>query len=259
MLTGEAKVESAVEAMKRGACHHHSKPFPLAKLEERCLKAAERGALRRENLRWKGLAARTQSAPKLIGDSPEMRQVYRLIERVGPTDAPVLIQGETGTGKELTARAIQRGSRRIDQPFVTVNCAALPEQLVESELFGHEKGAFTGAFQSRPGLLEIADQGTLFIDEIGELPPSVQPKLLRLLEDGSLRRVGASQERRVNVRIIAATNRDLAEEVRENRFREDLLDRINVMAITLSPLRAHRAHRADIPLLIRHFLPREWQ
>ena len=125
-----------------------------------------------------------------------------------------------------------------------------------------KRGAFTGAFQSRPGLLEIADQGTLFIDEIGELPPSVQPKLLRLLEDGSLRRVGASQERRVNVRIIAATNRDLAEEVRENRFREDLLDRINVMAITLSPLRAHRAHRAhraDIPLLIRHFLPREWQ
>ena len=128
---------------------------------------------------------------------------------------------------------------------MTVNCAALPEQLVESELFGHEKGAFTGAFQSRPGLFEIADQGTLFIDEIGELPPSVQPKLLRVLEDGSLRRVGASQERRVNVRIIAATNRDLAEEVRENRFREDLLDRINVMAITLSPLRAHRAHRAS--------------
>ena len=125
-----------------------------------------------------------------------------------------------------------------------------------------KRGAFTGAFQSRPGLFEIADQGTLFIDEIGELPPSVQPKLLRLLEDGSLRRVGASQERRVNVRIIAATNRDLAEEVRENRFREDLLDRINVMAITLPPLRAHRAHRAhraDIPLLIRHFLPREWQ
>jgi two-component system NtrC family response regulator len=125
-----------------------------------------------------------------------------------------------------------------------------------------KRGAFTGAFQSRPGLLEIADQGTLFIDEIGELPPSVQPKLLRLLEDGSLRRVGASQERRVNVRIIAATNRDLAEEVRENRFREYLLDRINVMAITLPPLRAHRAHRAhraDIPLLIRHFLPREWQ
>ena len=256
MLTGEAKVESAVEAMKRGACDDLSKPFPLAELEERCLKAAEWGALRRENLRWKGLAARTQSAPTLIGDSPEMRQVYRLIERVGPTDAPVLIQGETGTGKELTARAIQRASRRIDQPFVTVNCAALLEQTVESELFGHEKGAFTRAFQSRPGLLEIADQGTLFIDEIGELPPSVQPKLLRLLEDGSLRRVGASQERRVNVRIIAATNRDLAEEVRENRFREDLLYRINVMAITLPPL---RAHRADIPLLIRHFLPREWQ
>ena len=184
-----------------------------------------------------------------------MREVYRLIARVGPTDAPVLIQGETGTGKELTAQAIQRASRRVDQPFVTVNCAALPEQLVESELFGHEKGAFTGAVKSRPGLFEIADQGTLFIDEIGELPPSLQPKLLRVLEDGSLRRVGASQERRVNVRIIAATNRDLVKEVREQRFREDLLYRINVMAITLPSL---REHSNDIPLLIRYFLPNQW-
>ena len=255
ILTGEATVETAVEAMKRGACDYLSKPFPLAALEERCVKAAERGLLRRDGLRWKTLAERNRPTPVLIGESPRMREVYRLIARVGPTDAPVLIQGETGTGKELTAQAIQRASRRVDQPFVTVNCAALPEQLVESELFGHEKGAFTGAVKSRPGLFEIADQGTLFIDEIGELPPSLQPKLLRVLEDGSLRRVGATQERRVDVRIIAATNRDLAKEVREQRFREDLLYRINVMAITLPSL---RDHATDIPLLIRHFLPDEW-
>ena len=255
ILTGEATVETAVEAMKRGACDYLSKPFPLAALEERCVKAAERGRLRRDGLRWKTLAERNRTAPVLIGESLQMREVYRLIARVGPTDAPVLIQGETGTGKELTAQAIQRASRRVDQPFVTVNCAALPEQLVESELFGHEKGAFTGAVKSRPGLFEIADQGTLFIDEIGELPPSLQPKLLRVLEDGSLRRVGASQERRVNVRIIAATNRDLVKEVREQRFREDLLYRINVMAITLPSL---REHSNDIPLLIRYFLPNQW-
>ena len=256
VLTGEATVETAVEAMKRGACDYLSKPFPLAELEERCLKAAERGSLRRESQRWKTVAERTQTSQVLIGNSPEMKLIYRLIERVGPTDAPVLIQGETGTGKELTARAIQQASRRVDQPFVTVNCAALPEQLVESELFGHEKGSFTGAVKSRPGLFEIADQGTLFIDEIGELPLSLQPKLLRVLEDGSLRRVGSSQERRVNVRIIAATNRELNQEVRENRFREDLLYRINVLGITLPSL---REHPTDIPLLIRHFLPSNWQ
>ncbi len=255
ILTGEATVETAVEAMKRGACDYLSKPFPLAALEERCVKAAERGRLRRDGIRWKTVAERNRPTPVLIGESPEMREVYRLIARVGPTDAPVLIQGETGTGKELTALAIQQTSRRVDQPFVIVNCAALSEQLVESELFGHEKGAFTGAVKSRPGLFEIADQGTLFIDEIGELPPSLQPKLLRVLEDGSLRRVGATQERRVDVRIIAATNRDLVKEVREQRFREDLLYRINVMAITLPSL---RDHASDIPLLIRYFLPDEW-
>jgi DNA-binding NtrC family response regulator len=255
ILTGEATVETAVEAMKRGACDYLSKPFPLAALEERCVKAAERGCLRREGIRWKTVAERNRPSPVLIGESTQMREVYRLIGKVGPTDAPVLIQGETGTGKELTALAIQRASRRADQPFVTVNCAALPEQLVESELFGHEKGAFTGAVKARPGLFEIADQGTLFIDEIGELPSSLQPKLLRVLEDGSLRRVGASQERRVDVRIIAATNRDLVKEVREQRFREDLLYRINVMSITLPSL---RDHSTDIPLLIRHFLPPAW-
>lgn len=255
-LTGEATVETAVEAMKRGACDYLSKPFPLAELEERSIKAAERGRLRRDGLRWKAVAERNQMPTSLIGDAPRMQEIIRLIHRVGPTDAPVLIQGETGTGKELAARAIQQASHRASQPFVTINCAALPEQLVESELFGHEKGAFTGATAARPGLFEIADDGTLFIDEIGELPLSLQPKLLRVLEDGSLRRVGSSQERRVNVRIIAATNRDLLHEAREGRFREDLLYRINVLEMTMPPL---RDHAADIPQLIRHFLADNWQ
>ncbi len=256
MLTGAASVETAVEAMKRGACDYLSKPFPLAELEERCLKAAETGRLRRDSRRWKSVAERNQPSPILVGDSPAMQAVFRLIERVGPTDAPVLIQGETGTGKELAARMIQRASRRADQPFVTVNCAAFSEQLIESELFGHEKGAFTGAVTSRLGLFEMADGGTLFIDEIGELPLSLQPKLLRVLEDGSYRRVGSSRELRADVRIIAATNRNLIEEVRKNHFREDLLYRINVMPITMPSL---RDHVDDLPQVIRHFLPSSWE
>jgi transcriptional regulator with GAF, ATPase, and Fis domain len=191
----------------------------------------------------------------LVGDSPALREVLRLIERVGPTDKPVLIQGETGVGKELVARAVQRHSPRVDRPFLVINCAALPEPLIESELFGHDKGAFTGAGDARPGLFEVADGGTLFVDEIGELPNGLQPKLLRVLEDGSLRRVGSARERRVDVRIIAATNRSLDVEVRERRFRDDLWYRINVFPITVPPL---RDRPDDIPRLIRHFLPAGW-
>ena len=162
----------------------------------------------------------------------------RLIARVAPTDKPILIQGESGTGKELVARAFHDASPIADKPLVVINCAALPETLLESELFGYEKGAFTGATGMKPGLFEVADGGTLFIDEIGELALSLQAKLLRVLEDGSLRRVGSVKERRVRVRLIAATNRDLAEEVKEKRFREDLFYRINVLTIYLPPLRA---------------------
>lgn len=255
ILTGAATVATAVEALKGGAFDYLIKPFPLAELEARCRKAAEHGRLRRQFVQWKALAERIQPASEMIGNSPALQAVRRLIERVAPTDKPVLIEGETGTGKELAARAVQRASLRANGPFVVINCAALPEHLVESELFGHERGAFTGAVATVPGLFEMADGGTLFIDEIGELPAPLQPKLLRVLEDGTLRRVGSTQERRVNVRIIAATNRDLAEEVRLGTFREDLFYRINVLSLQLPPL---RERRADIPLLVEHFLPPGW-
>ena len=256
ILTGQATVQTAVEAMKLGACDYLTKPFPLSELEHRCRQAAERGRLRRENANLKTIIELHRPTARIVGESAPMKELFRLIERVGPTDKTVLIQGESGTGKELVARAIQKASLRAEKPFVTINCAALPEQLVESELFGHEKGSFTGAVATKPGLFEVADGGTLFIDEIGELPGSLQPKLLRVLEDGSMRRVGSALERRVNVRIIAATNRNLELEVQQNRFREDLFYRINVLSLALPSL---RERVDDIPLLIQHFLPQGWK
>lgn len=255
VLTGQASVENAVEAMKLGACDYLTKPFPLADLERRCLMAAERGQLQKENQQLRDLLNWKRPKTKIIGDSPAIKQVFRMIDRVAPTDKVVLIQGESGTGKELVARAIQERSPRAERPFVTINCAALPETLVESELFGHEKGAFTGATQRKSGLFEVANGGTLFIDEIGELPLALQPKLLRVLEDGSLRRVGSLQERRVDVRIIAATNRDLQQEVSQGTFREDLYYRINVMTLMLPPL---RERKGDVALLTKHFLKKKW-
>jgi DNA-binding NtrC family response regulator len=257
VLTGEATVDTAVQAMKLGACDYLSKPFPLPELEERCRMAFDQGQLRKENRQLKEVVRRTRkAAPKMIGDSPQMQRVLRLIERAGPSDKAILIQGDSGTGKELVARAIQACSLRADKPFVTINCAALPEQLVESELFGHEKGSFTGATETKSGLFEVADGGTLFIDEIGELPLSLQPKLLRVLEDGSMRRVGSHKERRVNVRIVAATNRDLTTEVQDGNFREDLYYRINVLTIELPPL---KERQGDIDQLIDHILSDNWK
>lgn len=256
ILTGQGTVESAVQAMKMGACDYLTKPFPLSDLEQRCRLAWERGQLSRENRQLKEVIRRQAPDRTLIGQSPGMQEVCRLIDRVAPTDKTVLIQGESGTGKELVAQAVQRNSRRAERPFVTINCAALPENLVESELFGHTKGAFTGATSDKPGLFEVADQGTLFIDELGELPLSLQPKLLRVLEDGSLRRVGSHKQRTVNVRLIAATNRDLAEDVDAGRFRQDLYYRVNVLSLLLPPL---RERSGDIDLLIDHFLESGWQ
>lgn len=255
ILTGQATVENAVEAMKLGALDYLTKPFPLAELERRCRLAGERGRLQRENRNLRALIQREQRPLKIVGESPAMQTVFRLIERVGRSNKAVLIQGESGTGKELVARGLQAASPRADKPFVTINCAALPETLVESELFGHEKGAFTGALSAKTGLFEVADGGTLFIDEIGELPLALQPKLLRVLEDGSLRRLGSHQERKVDVRILAATNRNMEQEVQAGRFREDLYYRINVFSLVLPPL---RERKGDIPLLVRSILGEGW-
>lgn len=256
LLTGQGSIETAVEAMKLGAYDYLQKPFPLKDLEAVATKASERRHLRKENSQLKALLAQAKTPPEMVGQSPAMQDVFRLIQRAGPSDKAILILGESGTGKELVARALHRASRRADKPMVVINCAALPETLLESELFGHEKGAFTGAVSAKPGLFEVADGGTLFIDEIGELPGSLQAKLLRVLEDGSLRRIGSIQERRVNVRLLAATNRDLVKEVDAKRFREDLYYRINVMSLQLPPL---RERTGDIGLLVDHFLGPGWE
>lgn len=255
ILTGQGTIESAVAAMKMGACDYLTKPCPLGDLEHHCKLARERGRLRRENQQLKAIISRGKKPAKLIGESAGMRELVKMIHRVAPTDKPVLIAGESGTGKEIVARAIQEESQLSKMPFVTINCAALPEQLVESELFGHQKGSFTGATAEKPGLFEVADGGTLFIDELGELPLALQPKLLRVLEDGSMRRIGSHKERIVHVRIIAASNRDLADDVREGRFREDLYYRVNVLPIYLPPL---RERPGDIDLLVDHYLPEPW-
>jgi DNA-binding NtrC family response regulator len=256
LLTGNGTIETAVQAMKLGAFDYLQKPFPLQDLENIIHRAYERRQLRKENLQLKALLQRAQPQSEMVGRSAAMQKDLRLIERAGPGDKAILIQGESGTGKELVARAPHQASTRADKPMVVINCAALPETLLESELFGHEKGSFTGAASAKPGLFEVADGGTLFIDEIGEMPGPLQAKLLRVLEDGSLRRVGSIKERKVNVRLIAATNRNLAEEVRAGRFREDLFYRINVMSLELPPI---QKREGDIRLLVSRFLGPGWE
>jgi DNA-binding NtrC family response regulator len=254
-LTGHGSIETAVSAMKFGAFDYLTKPCSLGDLEHLCLLARDRGRLRKENSQLKAIVSRSKPTHTLIGQSRVMKEVIRIVEKVAPTNKAILLEGESGTGKEIVARLIQERSELVDKPFVAINCAALPEHLVESELFGHEKGSFTGATATKPGLFEIADGGTLFIDEIGELPLSLQPKLLRVLEDGTLRRIGCHRERKVNVRIISATNRDLSQEVKEGRFREDLFYRINVFSLVLPPL---RQREGDVDRLIDYLLPPGW-
>jgi DNA-binding NtrC family response regulator len=253
LMTAYGSIQHAVEAVRAGADDYLAKPFERQALLLTLDKALRTRALREENRRLNDALGEREQLVDLIGRAPAMQKLYRQIERLAPTDASVLIQGESGTGKELVARALHRLSRRADKPFVAVNCAAIPEGLVEAEFFGAERGAYTGAQAARAGHFENASGGTLFLDEIGELPLALQPKLLRALQEGRISRVGGSKEVSVDVRVVAATNRELAREVAEGRFREDLYWRLNVVGLQLPSL---RERREDIPLLVEHFARR---
>ncbi len=251
ILTGHPGVDSAIEAMKLGAYDYLTKPFKLSELEEVLRRAAERKRLERENTALRRMVAQREPVPILIGQSPGMGALLGTVRRIAPSDANVLIQGESGTGKGLVARIIHEQSARRSGPFLVINCSAFQDQLLESELFGHEKGAFTGASAPKQGLFEVADGGTLLLDEVGETSPAMQVKLLQVMDSRELRRVGGTRVHRVDVRIVAATNKDLTQEVRSARFREDLYYRLNVVSLTLPPL---RERKEDIPLLVEHFL-----
>ena len=251
MLTAFATVELAVEAMQSGAFDFISKPFVPEVVKAVAKRATERAKLMRENVILRVEAKRYAFADEILGESKPILEMKEKISRVAPTNATVLITGETGTGKELVARAIHKGSLRKDENFLAVNCAAVSEQLLESELFGHEKGSFTGADKAKQGLFEAASGGTLFLDEAGEMSMNLQAKLLRVLTDGEILRVGATTPRSVDVRILVATHRNLEERVKENLFREDLYYRLAVIPIDVPPL---RARREDIPLLVEYLL-----
>jgi two-component system, NtrC family, nitrogen regulation response regulator NtrX len=250
MMSGKAQLTDAVRAVKLGAFQFLEKPLAPESVLVTVRAALELNRTRAEN---RALTAELARRETLVGESPAIRQVRSLAERVGPTEARVLITGESGTGKELVAAAVHRASRRAERPFVTVNCAAIPRDLVESEMFGHERGAFTGATERRLGRFELADGGTLFLDEIGDLSAEAQAKLLRTLETGELQRIGAEGTVKVDVRVIAATNRRLDEEVAAGQFREDLYFRLNVFPIHIPPLR-ERLH--DLPALVAHLAER---
>jgi two-component system, NtrC family, response regulator PilR len=251
MMTAFASQETAIEALRLGACDYLIKPFDVDELKLKVRERLESRRLRQENVLLKRALGTTHRFHDIIGRSDVMLEVFRLVETIARTTSTVLITGESGTGKELVARAVHYHSLRRDRPFVALNCGALPETLLESELFGHMRGAFTGAETNKKGLVEAAERGTIFLDEIGEMSPMMQVKLLRVLQERRFRRVGGLEELETDIRVIAATNQDLEKLVAEGRFREDLFYRINVIPVRLPAL---RERREDIPLLAEHFL-----
>jgi DNA-binding NtrC family response regulator len=251
ILTGHPDVDSAIAAMKLGAYDYLTKPFKLSELEEVLRRAAERRQLRQENTALRRMVTQREPAPLVVGQGQAITALLATVRRIASSEATVLIQGESGTGKGLVARTIHEASPRAGGPFLVINCSGFQDQLLESELFGHERGAFTGAIAAKQGLFEVAGGGSLLLDEVGEMSPAMQAKLLQVLDTREMRRVGGTRVHRVDVRVIAATNKDLAQEVRAGRFREDLYYRLNVVSLTVPPL---RERKEDIPLLIDHFM-----
>jgi two-component system, NtrC family, response regulator HydG len=251
IVTAYASVETAVEALQAGAHDYLTKPLDIDELRIKVLQCLEFWRLKEENILQRRRIENLFDATRIVGRSQKMKQILETVAMVAPTDASVLILGESGTGKELIANAIHQGSARTDRRFIKVNCAALPETLLESELFGHERGAFTGAVARRPGRFELADGGTIFLDEIGEMTPATQAKILRVLQEREFEPLGSTRTVKVDIRIVSASNRMLKEEVRKGTFREDLFYRLNVVPIELPPL---RERREDVPLLVEHFL-----
>lgn len=251
ILTGYATIRNAVEAMKAGAFDYLAKPVKMEEVIMVINRALEFRDIKRENVALKNQLKKKYRFENFIGDSPEIHKVFRIIEKVADTDSTVLILGESGTGKELVAKALHYNSMRRDKPLIPVNCGAIPEDLLESELFGHEKGAFTNAIRTRIGRFELSNNGTIFLDEIAEMSPHLQVKLLRVLQEQEFERLGGTKTIKCNIRVIAATNKDLDKLVLENKFREDLYYRLRVIPIQIPPL---RDRRSDIPLLIHHFV-----
>jgi DNA-binding NtrC family response regulator len=251
LMTAYASTESAIEALKLGAFDYVTKPFEVEELANIVRHALEKKALREENVLLKAKLSQQEKFGEIVGSNARMRHIFALIERIAPTGSTILIQGESGTGKELIARTIHQRSTRSRKPFVAVNCGGIEETLLASELFGHVKGAFTGAYTTKKGLFEVAHGGTLFLDEVSEMSPGMQVKLLRALQEKRIRPVGGNDEHAVDTRVITATNQNLKKLIAEKRFREDLYYRINVISLQIPPL---RERREDIPILVRHFL-----
>ncbi len=251
MMTAFATADTAIEAMKQGAADYLTKPFKVDAVKVVVEKAYERALLTKENYRLKKMVEEQNRFEDIVGRSPRMQQVFEMVSRVAGTRTTVLISGESGTGKELVAKAVHARSKVADGPFLPINCGAIPEDLIESELFGHVKGSFTGASRDKEGLFQAAHGGTVFLDEIGELPLNMQVKLLRVLQEKKVKKVGSVREESIDCRIVAASNRDLRQMVSEGKFREDLYFRLNIIQILLPAL---RERRGDIPLLIEHFL-----